>query len=266
MNAPLHSEALSVARITKTLGLEEQASTSQVMHAFARLIDQTNLNPALGENSFIQWAQQYAHKSFATLCVTPFLVPEAHAATQSCPTRVCSTVGFPHGNTTIKANCTMTQELIEAGAREIDLVMNVGEFVEGHYGYVYDAITRVINAGKEQAAALNLEEELTFKVIIETALLTDEHIEQATELIANTGANFIKTSTGFGSRGVSLNDIEIIKAHAPAELGIKASGGIATLEQALDLIDTGATRLGTSRGLKLLEELDYILHHAERHQ
>ena len=179
---------------------------------------------------------------FASVCIHPCYVELAHNLLKDTDIDICTVIGFPLG-----MNKTIVKEYeaisaIEDGATEIDMVMNVGAFKDKDYDYVKQEIENVRDAidGK------------VLKVIIETSLLTDEEIIKATEICNETFVNFIKTSTGFGKRGASVHDIELINEHKSEVLEIKASGGIKTEAQAHELITAGATRIGTSSGVELM--------------
>ena len=176
------------------------------------------------------------------VCVNPCYVPLAKHLLQGTEVKVVTVVGFPLGATFSSVKALEAKTAMEEHADEIDMVMNVGAFKDKDYDYVKQEIENVRDAidGK------------VLKVIIETSLLTDEEIIKATEICNETFVNFIKTSTGFGKRGASVHDIELINEHKSEVLEIKASGGIKTEAQAHELITAGATRIGTSSGVELM--------------
>lgn len=246
--------------LSSCLGIDKESSIEELLISFAGKIDQTFLTPKYGEDTFLPWVQSQAPYGFASLCVSPYLVPNAlfeldrlHVETTAC----CSVINFPHGTSSVHACCAEATYLVEQGAQELDMVMNVGQFLEGHHGYVADSIVQTLTAAQERSRELG--QTLIFKVIIETGMLNSHQIEEATRLLMSTGVHFVKTCTGFGPRGVSLLDIETIAPITQGKVGIKASGGITSLTDALALLHAGATRLGTSRGDVLVDELEQLL-------
>lgn len=207
-----------------------------------KYIDHTNLKMDATIDDIKKLCEEAKNYKFAAVCVNPCYVELASSLLQDTGVDVCAVVGFPLG-----MNKTITKEYeaiaaIEDGADEIDMVINVGALKDKDYSYVKQEIESVRDAidGK------------VLKVIIETSLLTDEEIVKMTEICNETFVNFIKTSTGFGKRGASVHDIKLMKNHANELLEIKASGGITSENQALELINEGATRIGTSSGVKII--------------
>ena len=207
-----------------------------------KYIDHTNLKMTSTTKDIKKLCKKKKKYKFASVCIHPCYVELAHNLLKDTDIDICTVIGFPLG-----MNKTIVKEYeaisaIEDGATEIDMVMNVGAFKDKDYDYVKQEIENVRDAidGK------------VLKVIIETSLLTDEEIIKATEICNETFVNFIKTSTGFGKRGASVHDIELINEHKSEVLEIKASGGIKTEAQAHELITAGATRIGTSSGVELM--------------
>ena len=180
---------------------------------------------------------------FATVCVNPYYVPLAKELLEDSTVEVCTVIGFPLGASTTNVKVYEAVDAIEAGADEIDMVINIGALKDKEYEYVKKEIEQVRNVldGK------------VLKVIIETCYLTKEEIIKATEICNETFVNFIKTSTGFGSRGASIEDIKIINEHKNEVLEVKASGGIKTAKEAEEYLKLGVTRIGTSNGVKMME-------------
>ncbi|MDD3340807.1 MAG: deoxyribose-phosphate aldolase [Bacilli bacterium] len=185
-------------------------------------------------------AKQY---HFESVCVHPYYVPFAKKCLENTTVHVGTVVGFPLGMNTKEVKVYEAIESVNEGADEIDMVINVGALKDRDYDYIKDEIEEVRDAidGK------------TLKVIIETSLLTKEEIIKMSEICNQTFVNFIKTSTGFGSRGASLEDLAVINENKSELLEIKASGGIKNLEQAEAFIKAGATRIGTSNGPAIME-------------
>ncbi|HIU08820.1 MAG TPA: deoxyribose-phosphate aldolase [Candidatus Limiplasma pullistercoris] len=178
----------------------------------------------------------------ASVCIPPCYVAKAHQYVQGRMT-ICTVVGFPNGNMTPAAKEFETREALANGAEEIDMVINIGMLKAGDLSYVADEIRRLKAAVGEKV----------LKVIIETCLLTDEEKIAMCKVVTDTGADFIKTSTGFSTAGATFADIELFARHVGPGVKIKAAGGISTLEDAERFVALGASRLGTSRIIKLLK-------------
>lgn len=191
--------------------------------------------------------ERSADAGFATLCVAPFLVPLAAQRLAGTGTAVCSVVGFPLGYSLTETKVEETIHLLQLGCAEIDMVMNIGAFLEGETRLVQDDIEAVVTAVRDSGTGL-------VKVILETGHLDDDGVARACELVAESGADFVKTSTGFGPRGASVSDVEIMRATVGDDLGVKAAGGIRDLETAREMIAAGANRVGTSAGLEILAQ------------
>ncbi len=180
----------------------------------------------------------------ASVCVPPCYV-KLCAEHLKGRVKVCTVVGFPNGNSTTASKCFETREAVENGADEIDMVINVGALRNGDYGYVRDEIKAV----RDECQGKIL------KVIIETCLLTDDEKIKMCAIVAEAGADYIKTSTGFSKGGATREDVKIFAENRPEGLKIKAAGGISSLADAEDFIALGADRLGTSRIVKIAKEL-----------
>ena len=179
----------------------------------------------------------------ASVCIPPCYVRQAHDYVQGKLT-ICTVVGFPNGNMTTNAKEFETLEALANGAEEIDMVINIGMLRAGNTEYVADEIRRLkVACGKR-----------ILKVIIETCLLTEEEKKTMCRIVTECGADFIKTSTGFSTGGATPEDIQLFAENVGPNVRIKAAGGIATLEDAENFVKLGATRLGTSRVLKLVRE------------
>ncbi len=179
----------------------------------------------------------------ASVCIPPCFVKEA-AEYSAGRIKICTVIGFPNGYNTTEVKCFETKDAVENGADEIDMVINIGLVKEKKWDSVLDEIKRV----KENCGSK------TLKVIIETCLLSTEEKIKLCEIISNSGADFIKTSTGFSTAGASFDDIALFKKHCAPHLKIKAAGGIASIKDAEKFIELGADRLGTSKIVKILKE------------
>lgn len=217
--------------------------------ALAATIDQTLLAPTIGRGAAAAWLAENCGLGFASLCVSPFLVPDAARAVAGTATRVCSVVGFPLGSTSSAEKACEAQQLCAEGAEEIDMVVNIGALLEGDAAYVFTDIDEVVRA----VCAFGRESSLV-KVILETGYLNEDQIRLGCRLAVAAGADFVKTSTGFGPRGANVRDVEIMREEVGELVGVKAAGGIRDLASALELLEAGASRIGTSAGARILEE------------
>ncbi|MBP3921047.1 MAG: deoxyribose-phosphate aldolase [Bacilli bacterium] len=207
-----------------------------------KYIDHTNLKATATKSDIEKLCQEAINNKLEAVCVNPYYVSYAKELLKNSNVLVCTVVGFPLGMNTTRTKEYEAIIAIEDGADEIDMVINIGALKEKNYDYVKQEIEDIRNAidGK------------TLKVIIETCYLTSDEIIKMTEICNETYANFIKTSTGFGSSGAKLEDIELINKYKNEVLEIKASGGIKDYNQAINLIKAGATRIGTSSGVEIV--------------
>lgn len=208
------------------------------------LIDSTKLGFTVTTEEIKKLCEDAKKYHFASVCVPPCYVEYAVQELKESSVLVCTVVGFPFGNNTSEVKAYEAENAIAMGADEIDMVMNIGALKEQSYDYVKEDIEEVRDICKGK----------TLKVIIETSVLTEEEIRKATEICNETYVHFIKTSTGFGSRGANTRDIEIINEEKSDILEIKASGGIKSLKQVVDFMDMGVTRIGTSSGVEIMTE------------
>ena len=169
--------------------------------------------------------------------------------------KVATVVSFPFGADTTAVKAAAVRDAIQGGASEIDVVMNISKFLSGEFAYVAEELTSL--NGEVSAVAMNNGlNDAVLKVIVETAYLTDKMKRLAVQIVAASGADFVKTSTGFGPGGATLEDVALLREEAPEGLAIKASGGIRTLEDALDLLNAGASRLGASSSVQIIREAE----------
>lgn len=215
----------------------------------ASAIDQTLLKPTAGMREAAEWMEEGRDSGFATFCVSPFLVPLAAQHTAGTATTVCSVAGFPLGYALTETKAEEAVHLVQLGCAEVDMVMNIAAFLEGEERFVREDIEAVVLAASRASEGSAL-----VKVILETGHLDEDGIRRASEIVAEAGAAFVKTSTGFGPRGASVRDVEIMRATVGPEVGVKAAGGIRDLDTALEMIEAGANRIGTSAGLEILAQ------------
>ena len=212
----------------------------------APYIDHTLLYPTATSEQVERWCEEADRFNFAAVCVYPTYVRRAAELLRGRKPKVCTVIGFPSGATTSATKLYEAQEAVENGATELDVVINLGWLKSGNTEAMHREIAEICEETGQ-----------TVKVILETNLLTDAEKRQAAEIFMDAGAAFLKTSTGWNG-GATVEDVRLLKEVARERIGIKASGGIRTIHQALDLILAGATRLGTSRSVDLLKERDTL--------
>ncbi|HET6498619.1 MAG TPA: deoxyribose-phosphate aldolase [Coriobacteriia bacterium] len=218
--------------------------------ALAAAIDQTLLRPTAGPSEAREWMMNSRDAGFASLCVPPFLVPHASEILAGTATRVCSVCGFPLGYSLTETKAEEARQLVRVGCQEVDMVLNVAAFLAGDVRGAHDDVRAVVDA------VASVSSEAIVKVILETGYLTEEEIRSASRLCVEAGAHFVKTSTGFGPRGASTRDVRLMRGAVGPRVGVKASGGIRDLRTALEMLDAGADRIGTSSGLEILAARD----------
>lgn len=212
----------------------------------ASYLDHSLLHPAATPDQINQWCDEADQYHFAAVCVCPTYVKQAAERLHNSRVKVCTVIGFPSGTQTSATKLYEAQEAVENGAQELDVVINLGWLKSGKT----DPLHREI-------AEIHQETGCTIKAILEMALLTPQEKRLAAEICMDAGADFLKTSTGwFG--GATVADVKLLKEVARDRVGIKASGGIRTYSQAIELILAGATRIGTSRGVDLLRQRDTL--------
>ncbi|MFQ4140653.1 deoxyribose-phosphate aldolase [Chlorogloeopsis sp. ULAP02] len=212
----------------------------------APYIDHSLLIPTATIEQVEQWCEQADRFHFAAVCVYPAHVRFAAEYLHNQKPKVCTVIGFPTGATTSAVKLYEAQQAVENGATELDVVINLGWLKAGKTDQVHREIAEICEETGQ-----------TVKVILETNLLTDAEKRLAAEICMDAGAAFLKTSTGWNG-GATVADVRLLKEVAKDVVGIKASGGIRSIDQALDLIMAGATRLGTSRGVELLRQRDTL--------
>jgi deoxyribose-phosphate aldolase len=210
----------------------------------AAYIDHTLLRPDATQEQILQLCAEASAYNFAAVCVPPCYVRTAKEALPESSINIASVIGFPLGYSLTDVKFFETHKALAHGASEIDMVINVAAFKSGHFSEVRDEI--------EQLTTLCNFKNAIIKIIVETALLTEAELVQICEMCADANVDYVKTSTGFASRGASVKDVEIMRANLPEHIKIKASGGIKTREFALELIAAGADRIGTSSGVALM--------------
>jgi len=213
--------------------------------SIAALIDHTILKPDATRDDVVKVCREARQYGFASVCVNPYWVPLVKAELAGSTVKVCSVVGFPLGATSTEAKVAETAAAVRGGAREIDMVINVGALRSGDHETVKSDIQQVAAAAHAAGAIL--------KVILETALLEDHQKAAACALAKLAGADFVKTSTGFGPSGATAHDVALMRAVVGPQMGVKASGGIRTLQDFQTMTAAGATRIGASASVKIVE-------------
>ncbi|MCM3611302.1 deoxyribose-phosphate aldolase [Planococcus sp. MERTA32b] len=216
------------------------------MSNIASYIDHTLLKPESTKEQVIQLCKEAAEYEFASVCVNPSYVETAAAELKDSKVKVCTVIGFPLGASTSETKAFETKDAIAKGAEEIDMVVNIGAIKSGDSELVKNDIQAVVDAAKGKAIV---------KVIIEASLLTDEEKVLASRLSKEAGADFVKTSTGFSTGGATVADVKLMRETVGADLGVKASGGVRSLEDVQGMIDAGASRIGASSGVQIMQGL-----------
>ena len=208
----------------------------------SKYIDHTQLKPDATKEKILTLCKEAAEYDFASVCVNPCWIPVCKEALKGTDVKVCTVIGFPLGAMSKNAKVFETKDAIEAGAEEIDMVINVGMLKDGQDDYVIDEIRAV-----KEACGTHI-----LKVIIEACLLTDEEKVRACGDAEKAGADFVKTSTGFSTGGATFEDVRLMRASVGPDVKVKAAGGIRDKETFEKMIELGAERIGTSSGAKLI--------------
>ncbi len=212
------------------------------MSELASYIDHTLLKPDATREQIEQLCTEAAEHQFASVCVNGSRVELAYSLLEESDVQVCTVVGFPLGAMDADAKRYETEAAVDAGANEIDMVMNIGRFRDGERDYIVREIRDVVEAADDRVV----------KVILETCLLTSDQIEKACKLVVQAQAHFVKTSTGFGNAGATLEHVRLMRETVGQFAGVKAAGGVRNSEDARAMIQAGATRIGTSNGIAIV--------------
>ena len=212
------------------------------MSELASYIDHTLLKPDATRAQLEQLCAEAAEHQFSTVCVNGSRVELAYSLLEESDVQVCTVVGFPLGAMDADAKRYETEVAVDLGASEIDMVMNVGRFKDGEHDYIVREIRDVVEAADDRVV----------KVILETCLLTNDEIAQACKLVTQAQAHFVKTSTGFGNAGATLEHVRLMRETVGQFAGVKAAGGVRNADDARAMIEAGATRIGTSNGVAIV--------------
>ena len=226
-------------RLSSTLGVIPQDMN------LAKMIDHTLLKPDATQQEIAQLCFEARKYGFASVCVNPTWVSLCAQLLQGSQVKVCTVIGFPLGATSSETKAFETETAIKQGATEIDMVINIGALKARDLETVAKDIRGVVNVAHAHG--------ILVKVIIETALLSDEEKTIASLISKEAGADFVKTSTGFAGGGATIHDVELMRKTVGPQMGVKASGGVRTYEDAASMIKAGATRIGASAGVKIIQ-------------
>lgn len=209
----------------------------------AKYIDHTYLKPDAQKKDIDKILKEAKQYHFASVCISPIWVAYAHKELEGSDVHVVTVIGFPEGATPTAVKVFETKQAIADGADEVDMVIPIGMLKDGQYDYVKEDIRSVVKAAGGKMT----------KVIIETCLLTDDEKVKACEIAKAAGADFVKTSTGFSRGGATVEDVKLMRKAVGADMGVKASGGVANKAEAEAMIVAGATRIGTSHGVEIMQ-------------
>ena len=215
----------------------------------AKMIDHSLLNPSVTDEDIKKGCQEALQYGFAAVVVNPSHVPIVTRELKSSTVKVCSVISFPFGLSTTSGKIHETRTALEQGADEIDVVMNFSALKSGHSELVLNDIKGVVQEARRTQRSVIV------KVILENCYLTEDEKREACRLTLQAGADFVKTSTGFGKSGASVEDVRLMREVVGPKFGVKAAGGIRTLEQALQMFDAGANRIGASASVSIIESL-----------
>ena len=210
---------------------------------YNKLIDNTLLKADATEEQIKNLCKESKERNFMSVCVNPYYIPFCKKELEGSDVKVCTVIGFPLGQMTTKAKVFETKDALAKGADEIDMVINVAALKDKKYDYVKNEIAEIKKACGDHV----------LKVILECCLLTDEEKVQACLLAKEAKADFVKTSTGFSIHGATVHDVELMRKTVGPEMGVKAAGGVRSHEELLEMVKVGATRIGTSSGVKLMK-------------
>lgn len=216
----------------------------------SKYIDHTNLKPFAVQEEIEKLCFEAIQFSFASVCINPCWVSFAHNLLKNTNVKVCTVIGFPLGATCTESKADETIFAIQQGAQEVDMVINIGLAKSGEYLKVEKDIEAVVKAARKQEAIFGTR--AIVKVILETCYLTDEQIIRCCKCSINAGADFVKTSTGFGTAGATVEHVSLMKKTVGNKCKIKAAGGIRDKKTAIKMIEAGADRIGSSNGIEII--------------
>jgi len=213
----------------------------------SKLIDHTLLKAFATKDQIAKLCEEAKKYNFKSVCVNPYWIPFAKKQLEGSDVLVCTVIGFPLGANTIETKVFETKDAVAKGAGECDIVINIGQAKDHNYDYIYEELKAFVEAAGKG---------ITTKVIIETCYLTDEEKVEVCKAAKKAGCTFVKTSTGFGTYGAKVEDVALMRKTVGKDMGVKASGGIHSKKDALAMVEAGATRLGCSAGVQIMEDKD----------
>ena len=228
---------------------ESQGSDNSLDYTYAeiaKMIDHSLLNPVMTDEDLEEGCRIAADHDVATVCVKPYYLRRCVELLAGSSVKPTITVGFPHGGHTTGIKVAEAQEGVRDGALELDMVVNIGRVLSRDWDFVRGDIASVVNAGHDGGALV--------KVIFENCYLEDEHKIALCRVCGEVGADFVKTSTGYGSGGATVDDLKLMRAHSPQRVQVKAAGGVRSLDKLLEVRALGVTRVGASRTVEILNE------------
>jgi deoxyribose-phosphate aldolase len=212
----------------------------------AKMIDHSLLNPTLTDRELEQGCQLALEYDAASVCIMPYYLKRCAEILKGSLVNASTTIGFPHGGHTTAVKLAEAKQALGDGGQELDMVVNISKVLSGDWDYVRNDIKAVIDAAHQQGQKV--------KVIFENCYLTDEHKIKLCEICGALGADWVKTSTGYGSGGATMEDLKLMRQHSPSRVEVKAAGGVRTLDKLLEVRAVGVTRVGASRTKDILEE------------
>jgi len=226
--------------------IEKLALETLTQEKLAKTIDHSLLRPTVTDQDLREGCKLADKYHTATVCVKPYHVKLAFRLLGDSDVKVSTVIGFPHGGNLSKIKALEAEQAILDGAEELDMVINIGELKSKNFDFVREDIKAVVNVARKHKGVL-------VKVILENCYLTDEEKITACRLAEEAGADYVKTSTGFGTGGATVHDVELMYRTVGPRLGVKAAGGVRSLEAALDMIRAGATRIGATQTERIME-------------
>ena len=217
-------------------------------HDIAKMLDHSTLQPFLTEDDIRKGCELALKYDCASVCARPCDVPILAEMLRGSTVKVCTVIGFPHGSHETAIKVAEAQLALDEGCEELDMVLNIGKMIHGDYAYVQDEIRQIAQLAHSRGAIV--------KVILETCYLTDEQKVKACQLSEAAGADFVKTSTGYGSKGCTIDDLKLMRGAVSASVRVKGSGGIRDLDTVLSARAVGASRCGVSATAKIMEEAE----------
>ena len=217
----------------------------------AKMIDHSLLNPALTDLELERGSQQGVDYNCASVCIMPYYLKRCAEILRGSTVKPSTTIGFPHGGHTTAIKLAEAKQALDDGAEELDMVVNISKVLSGDWVYVRQDIKAVTDLTHDRGGKI--------KVIFENCYLKDEHKIRLCEICGELWADWVKTSTGYGSGGATLDDLKLMRAHSPAHVQVKAAGGVRDLDRLLEIRALGVTRVGASRTVAILEECKHRL-------